>query len=174
MNEKSNTLPSSLKRIFREVDLSTKDKYKRYIEGILEDTNNIVGKEIKEYIIKKALTYYRLKYHYLTVLNNENQLTKAEMKKIYISIIHLNVFIMDAYFLSRIFKEFKTESNGHNKSKLFERKPKNIVTYTGNEHARTLRTFLTKQGFEETTVIENYKNYDRCIDLSFLKEQWFE
>ena len=88
---------------------------------------------------------------------------------------------MDAYTLSRIFKQFKPKNQQTPPTQPIE--PHNIIVYAGDYHARVYGEFLRENGYrlvQRTGYFHDEKSgeesidYDlSCIDISNFKQPFF-
>jgi hypothetical protein len=116
------------------------DRFKDYLNSLNTDTNDI----------QKACTFFLSLY------------------KLKMLIINIHSPILDTYLLSRIFKQFDTETDNQDKQRIFDEpsEPSNIIIYAGDNHANRCRRFLEYIGF---SLIE--QSYSQNTEAKIGKKQ---
>jgi hypothetical protein len=72
--------------------------------------------------------------------------------------------LLDAYLIARMFRSFRKVRNRYSK------RPKNIITFTGNYHATNLRNMLTSLGFK---TVHTTTSSDQCLSLKSFSQPFF-
>ncbi len=148
-----------------------KPKYEENIPDSLKGKiNDFIINGIKNEIQK---FHFFLLQQELKELQQKNQIDPKTLKHF---LLVINVLIMDAYTLYRIFKNFKVQKTEKDQPI----SPHNIIIYTGDYHAHTYRTFLKSIGFinreqvgvfctdynHENQIIITKNLGERCLDMN--------
>lgn len=112
-----------------------------------ETKKSYYGKEIRNFVISQFLDYVK------AVIN----LFKTDGYVHSIRLLTFDMFVMDMYMLSRMFRKFDGEYT------------KNIIVYTGNAHSRTYRLFIERVLMIKPSIDieEDYSN--QCLDMRRLR-----
>jgi hypothetical protein len=178
-----------IRNIFNNLNNDNFDKYldywlfeilsNKYVKKELE--RSFLEKEIYKYIkdmIKNLSTIYRKNIRNIIKGIEKNINFKKKFQSLLNYLIAINLPIVEAYTLSRIFKKFKIKNRLEQPVT-----PHNIIYYAGSAHSLNIENFLLKIGFEmrekvgsnidapEIGISDVYKN---CINMSKIKQPLFD
>ncbi len=138
------------------------DFFKTKIKGYIEPNFS----EIKEYSenILKVLENKEIN-------TDDNDMLYIYIFDLYYLIYLIDIFFMDCYTLTRIFREFDVKQNVYQPVE-----PTNIIIYAGNDHSDTYREFLNIMGFDllESNNKPMGKIKVRCLDMKNIKQPFFK
>ena len=126
----------------------------------------VLGKVKKE--IEKSIFHINKYIQFINIIKNKNMYigmlrkNKNTLDKqiLLFIIIIVSSIIVDIYQIARIFKVFNDKKNPE---------PTNIITYSGESHAVSLRLILRHLGFKTDKRIKTYKkhvNNPKCLNVS--------
>lgn len=151
--------------------------------------NKIVKKELEKSYMKKEITNFinnKFKQeienlapildsqknilNYMENLDDIDDTFYDNLYKIYLVMTISESYIMDAYTLSRIFKQFNVTD------KQQPEKPYNILIYAGDEHCQRYREFfdsIKSKQVEESGIFRKTDEYSNCLDMRKIKQPIF-